>query len=826
MQLGGGDYNDNIYIILMKRIIVLLVAAMVSVGVSAAQGKKKNAKKSKTEQTAKKPAAKKGSIQAVLKDSAVYHKGLFEVVEQGGEYYFLVPTGQLGKDFLVVGRMSRGAADLKTAFSGYSGDKISEQLVRFNLSPDQKHLFLQGVQTFEMPRDTTGAMYQNVVRSNFQPIMESFEIKGKNSSNDTLLIEVTNFLLGDNPVTSFDAWTKRGLNIGGFQKDKSYISGVQSFPINTEITTIKTYTYTPAAKGYDGKPLPSSPATFELNTSIIALPEVPMQPRYADSRVGYFTERYVDYDKNPQGVKPVSMITRWRLEPKAEDMEAYKRGELVEPEQQIVFYIDPTTPKEWVPYLIQGVNDWEPVFRRAGFKNAIVGLEAPVGDSTWSLNDARHSAIVYKPSTTPNASGPHIRDPRTGQILESHINWYHNVMSLLRNWYMLQAGPNDPRAQQMEFPVELMGELVRFVSSHEVGHTLGLRHNFGSTSMVPVDSLRSATYLQKHGHATSIMDYTRFNYVVQPEDNIAPELQYPRIQNYDTWAIEWGYRRFPDLTTPEAEADTLNKWIIEMQKDPRYWFGHERNPDDPRSQAEDLGDNQMKANALGIKNLERVIKGLPQWTATKNEGFDNLTTMYNQVVMQYSRYVGHVAKWVGGIYEDPITQEQGTVVYTYVPKADQKEAMQWLNTHLFKTPMWLMDTEIFQRTQLNPMSVANSIYNNNIRKIVSARVINNLVMAQTELGNKAYTTTEYFADLNRCIMVQNPNEYQRVMQKCYVLQLIAVYTESSMMDVHSLVYGELFNLHAKCKNTRNSNPQITAHNLYIANMIDSAINKK
>ncbi len=486
-----------------------------------AAGKQKPAKKQKgksasADTTAKKATPAKGSIEATIKAGARRTDGLFTVFEQEGKYYFLIPTSLMERDMLVVNRISKAAADMRQGFFGYAGDPIGENMIRFRQSPDKKRLFIESVSTRELPRDTTGDMYRAVLRSNLQPIVASFEVKGTNRAKDSLLVDVTDFIGGDVELTGFDNYFKANMNIGGFQKDKSYVVGVKAFPENIEMKSTRSYLITPKVNipGYKPSPIP---ATYEINSSLILLPEVPMQARYFDPRVGFFTDDYIDYDKNPQGIKHIQMITRWRLEPKPEDIEAYKRGELVEPAKPIVYYIDPATPKKWVPYLIAGVNDWQAAFEQAGFKNAIVGKVAPTPeeDSTWSLEDARYSAIVYMPSNVANAMGPHVSDPRTGEILESHIHWYHNVMNLLRNWYLIQAAPSDTGARKMVFDDALMGDLIRFVSSHEVGHTLGLRHNFGSSSLTPVDSLRSASYLEKHGHTASIMDYARFNYVAR-----------------------------------------------------------------------------------------------------------------------------------------------------------------------------------------------------------------------------------------------------------------------------------------------------------------------
>jgi hypothetical protein len=504
-----------------------------------------------------------------------------------------------------------------------------------------------------------------------------------------------------------------------------------------------------------------------------------MQPRFYDARVGYFAVGYTDFDANPQGVKSVSLVKRWRLEPKAEDVEKYKRGELVEPAKPIIFYIDPATPEKWIPYLMQGVDDWKGAFEKAGFKNAIMAKRAPTRqeDSTWTLDDARNSAIVYKPSDIPNASGPSISDPRSGEIMESHINWYHNVMALLRNWYMIQCGPLDKRAQQMVFPDSLMGQLIRFVSSHEVGHTLGLRHNYGSSSSVPVENLRNKTWVEANGHTPSIMDYARFNYVAQPEDNISEKGLFPRIGDYDNWAIEWGYKMFPQYKSADEELPMLNRWVIEKLKDNRLWFGTETNPDDPRSQSEQVGDDPMKGSAYGIKNLQRIVPNLLQWTKEPNEDFEGLRTIYQEVVGQFSRYNGHVAKFVGGIMETPKTQEQSGPVYELVSKAKQKEAVAFLNKQLFTTPTWLIDQQIFDRTGQSGLVVVGNVQDNILNRLLGTRNLTKLIEAEASAGSKAYSALELLADLRSGIWSELTTKktidaYRRNLQKSYVNAMV------------------------------------------------------
>lgn len=853
----------------MKRLKVLSLAMLLAVGICTPTfaADTKTAKKAKTEKTTakkknkkgaaaadstKKPAAPKGSIEAVIKPGAKRMDGMFTVIEQEGKYYFLVPTTMLNRDMLVVNRLSKAAAGMRQGFFGYAGDPVNEAMVRFVQSPDEKKLFIEQISTRELPRDSTGSMYDAVVRSNRQPIVESFEIKGTNKAKDSLLVEVTDFVGGDSQLAAFMNYYKSAYNIGAFQKDKSFVLGIKAYPTNIEMKSTKSYLITPRATGpaAGGRTPSSNPATYEINSSLILLPAVPMQPRYADSRVGYFTDSYVDFDQNPQGVKNISMITRFRLEPKPEDVEKYKRGELVEPAKPIIYYIDPATPAKWVPYLIAGVNDWQVAFEAAGFKNAIFGKVAPTfeEDSTWSLEDARYSAIVYKPSDIPNASGPHVSDPRTGEILESHINWYHNVMHLLRNWYMIQAGPIDKGAQKMEFDDALMGDLIRFVSSHEVGHTLGLRHNYGSSAMTPTDSLRSITFLKKYGHTASIMDYARFNYVAQPEDNIPRELLYPRIGDYDKWAIEWGYRRFPDLTTPKSEETKLNEWIIEKSKNPRLWFGHEMNANDPRSQNEDLGNDQMRSNELGIRNLKRVVAGLPQWTRTPNEGYADLRTMYNEVLTQFNRYTGHVAKWVGGIYETPKSVEQPGAVYTPVEKSKQKEAMAFLDRQVFTTPTWLLDQDIFAKTGLKGPDVMRQVQTAALTRVLSTRVLTNLTNAEEIQGNNAYTVNDLFTDLNRTIWSElstgkTPDIYRRALQSAYVKTLISMArtgtpsgtiviimsggpASPTSTDIPARATYELKNLQARLKSASGGNTTARMHYQYLAKQIADALDPK
>jgi len=717
----------------------------------------------------------------VITDKAISKKGLFTIHKVEDKWYFEIADSLLGRDILIVNRLSKAGAGMRNFFFGYAGDQIGSNVVSFEKGPNNK-IFLKKISFDELSKDSTQPMYHAVMNSNIQPIVAAFDIAAFNKDSSGTIIDMTNYINTDNDILDFAANSKNVFQVGGQQTDKSYIVSVKTYPLNVEIKTVKTYSKSSGGGFGTPTPLPFASTgggqllTMELNSSLVLLPGTVMQKRFFDPRVGFFERRYTDFDANPQGVKDVIIAVRWRLEPKDEDIEKYKRGELVEPKKPIIYYIDPATPKKWIPYLIQGVNDWQAAFEKAGFKNAIMARMAPTPeeDSTWSLDDARFSAIVYKPSEIANASGPNVHDPRSGEILESHINWYHNVMSLLRNWYFVQCSPTDARARKMQFDDELMGQLIRFVSSHEVGHTLGLRHNYGSSSTVPVEKLRDKAWVEANGHTPSIMDYARFNYVAQPEDNISPAGLYPRIGEYDKWAIEWGYKKIYEAKTPEEEVPILNKITTErLQNNKRLFFGTEINFDDPRSQNEDLGDDAMKASGYGIKNLQRIVPNLMSWTKVANEDYSNLSDLYNEVVIQFSRYLGHVTKNIGGIYETPKVVEQAGAVYEYVPKAIQQEAMNFLNRNIFTTPTWLINKEISGKTGTDPLSIIGSRMEGTLNALLTNARMNKLISAEANMGSSTYTLSDLMNDLQKNIWTELTTHkpidvYRRNLQKAFV----------------------------------------------------------
>jgi hypothetical protein len=745
-------------------------------------------------------------------------KGLFNVHKIDDKFYFEIKESLFGREIMAITRFS------KVAGGGgvYGGELANQQVVKFEKGPDNK-VFMRVVTVISVA-DSSQPIYRAVKNSNLDPIAASFDIKAFGADSTGAIIDVTDYFKGDNQAVSISPSSKRRLNLIALQPDKSYIETIKSFPINTEVRSVKTFGASAAMPGMGAAPSPfpsaSLPAanaagvvTLEINNSFILLPEKPMQKRMNDPRTGYFVDDYTVYNDDQQKTEESSFIVRWKLQPKKEDLEKWKRGELVEPEKPIVYYIDPATPKKWRTYLIQGVNDWQAAFEKAGFKNAIMGKEWPEGDSTMSLEDARYSVIRYFASDIQNAYGPNVHDPRSGEILESHIGWYHNVMSLLHDWYFVQTAAVDTAARKMKFDDDLMGNLIRFVSSHEVGHTLGLRHNMGSSSKTPVEKLRDKAWVEANGHTASIMDYARFNYVAQPEDKIGRAGLFPRIGDYDKWAIEWGYGYGAD--NEEDDKKQRNKLYNErLAKNPRVWFGTYEygNLSDPRTQSEDLGDNSMKASDYGVKNLKRIMAKLPEWTKEEGDRYQNLQQMYGQVVSQFNRYLGHVARNIGGYYETPKSVEQAGDVYEVTPKAIQKEAVAFVSNHLFTTPEWMLNNEILNKIS-NPVSdQLSTIQDNVLGSVLSSSRLTKMAVHANRFPN-AYSVDELLNDMEKNILSEwtakkSIDGHRRNLQKSYVERMIAllgtgtaspamggfvisVAVDSKKTDVYSVVRGHL-----------------------------------
>lgn len=738
--------------------------------------KKKQKVTAMADTTARSKPVQRGNIKpysAVIKSGMTSSHGFVTVhySKTDDKYFLEIPMKVMGRDIMFVNRVARAYADMRNGMLGYNGDQIGQAVYEFELG-HKDNIYLKRMSFSEYATDSTSAMYQNVVSNNMQAIAEAFPIQAYNNDTTAVVIDITKFIGDDNPIVYFtNKVAKDKAGVGMQQADKSYVKSVNAYDHSVEVKALKTYT-----AGQN----PTGPCyTMELNSSWLLLPEKPMRPRLFDTRVGYFTVSHKDFDADPQGVKTTTYANRWRLEPKPEDEEKYKRGELVEPQKPIIFYIDPTTPKKWIPYLIQGVDDWNVAFEAAGFKNAIKAMEAPtaVQDSAWDIESAHCNAIMYRPSTIPNAMGPSIADPRSGEILESHVFWYHNVMSLVKQWYLTQCGAVDPRAHMVELPDTLMGQLIRFVSSHEIGHTLGLRHNMGSSSTVPVEKLRDKAWVEAHGHTPSIMDYARFNYVAQPEDHVGEKGLFPRVNDYDQWAIYWGYRWRPEFKTAKEEAKYLGKLVTDtLRVNHRLWFGGEGNPFDPRSQAESLGDDAIKASEYGIKNLKRILPNLNKWMVEDGENFDNLKSAMSAVYNQFGTYIGHVMTNIGGVYANDLRGGDKGAISVPVERDKQKASLQFIIRECLNTPTWLYNKDAFDKMGFSFGIEMSRLHEQLFNGLIARNRLSNMLDAEVRSKNP-YTITEFFTDLDNGVFSelyrgQNVCFVRRNMQRMYVMRLI------------------------------------------------------
>ena len=787
----------------------------------------------------KKNTKKEKTYSEVITDKAVTDNGLFDVHKIDDKYYYEINDSLLGRDMLMVTRIVKMATELPL-----NRHKMSEQVLKWEKFDN--NILLKQASYSKFANDSLPISIA-VSNSNFEPIIASFKISVKNKDKNSYVIDVTSLYKSDVKMFGFPQASRKSYKISSLDSKLSFIESIRSFPLNIETKHIKTYKSSDSRNGQ---------ISMVLNNSMVLLPKEPMRRRYFDERVGWFTSSQTDYGIDNQEAETVRYLDRWRLEVKDEDIEKFKNGELVEPKKPIVYYLDPATPKKWRKYLKDGIEDWNVAFEAAGFKNAVIVKYPPTKeeDPDWSPEDVRYSTVRYLASPSLNANGPHVSDPRSGEIIESDINWYHNVMKLLRNWYFVQTAAVNPEARGVEFKNEVMGELIRFVSSHEFGHTIGLPHNMGSSSAYPVDSLRSATFTKKYGTAPSIMDYARFNYVAQPGDEgvalMPSDWDTPNVGIYDIYSVKWGYKPILDVTQ-EEEKSILQGWITEKADDLMYRFGPS-GAIDPSSQTEDLGDNAVKASEYGIANLKRIMPNLIEWTTEDGETYDELEYMYNQVLGQFRRYMGHVANNIGGVYQYYKTADQDGAVYTHVSKEHQKACVNFLNNHLFKTPYWMIEKDILNKIEFagmtNRIRTVQSSYLNNILDFGKmARMIENEALN----GNNAYTLENFMNDVKNGIWSELRNGkkidvYRRNLQRTYIQRLgyimaneqprrqgsfWANYTTPvnvAVSDIRSSTLGTLLNLRKELsKSVKKYSDQNTKNHLnYCIGLINNALNPK
>ena len=774
----------------------------------------------------------------VITKEAKSDDGVFTIHTIKEKVYYEIPKNELGKEFLWVSQIAK-----TTLGAGYGGQAAGNRVVKWERKGNR--ILLRNV-SYDVVADPKLPVSRAVQAANNDTIIMAFNIEAI-GKDDAAVIDVSRLFTTE--VTEFSARTR--LRARGFDATRSFIEKTKSFPTNIEVEVSQTYTSPPETNpgGGGGGPQPPTPpnpfaqgmragtnATVVMHYSMVKLPEQPMMPRLFDERVGYFSVRKMDYGVDEHRAPQRTYITRWRLEKKDPN------AELSEPVKPIVYYVDPATPTKWIPWIKKGIEDWQPAFEAAGFKNAIIAKEAPskTEDPYWDPEDARYSVIRYLPSTIENASGPHVSDPRTGEILESDIQYYHNVMNLARDWYFLQVGPLDARAKKLPLPDDLMGRLVEYVIAHEVGHTLGFQHNMKASATYPAEKVRDAEWLKTMGHTPTLMDYSRFNYVAQPEDHIPVELLIPGIGPYDKWATMWGYKPIPGARTPDDEKKTLDEWARSQDAKPYLRFSTaDARGSDPGENTEAVGDaDAVASTALGIKNLKRVADMLLPATTHQGEPYDDLEELYGRMLGQWATELNHVTVIVGGFNSQQKHAGQDGVRFTIVPKERQAAAVKFLNENAFATPTWAVKPDILRRIEAaGAPARVNQAQERILNSLLNNARFDRLVEQEAIDGMAAYKPADFMADVRRGIWSElegtgpiKIDVYRRNLQNSYIdlLSNKLNVRPSVTDDYRALIKAELRDLSAAIGtvSARATDRQTRAHLADARDQIAKALDPK
>jgi len=790
----------------MKKIMFTSLVLAMTLGVSGCKSTQKVVADATTETASKnsKKNSKFKSYDKIITSEALTDEGLFKTHQVGADFFYEIPNDLLKRELLWVSRIAQIPSNLGGGYMN-AGSKTNEQVVSWERFQDK--ILLKVKSYAEVALDETAAINNSVKVNNYEPVLYAFDILAFDADSTSTVIDVTQFFSTDVPsISGLSPRLRSAYKVRSLDKDRSFINSIKSFPENIEVIQDVTYTAAePPSNGSVGS------ISLQMNQSMILLPKEPMQPRLNDPRVGFFTVDQIDYSSTALKADKKTYIRRWRLEPK--DPEAYARGELVEPVKPIIYYLDAGTPENLKEYIKQGIEDWQKPFETAGFKNAIIAREAPTKeeDPEFSPEDIRYSVVRYVASTTRNAVGPSVSDPRSGEIIESDIIWYHNHLRSYRNRYLLETGAANPSARTLNTKPEEIGEMMRQVIAHEVGHALGFPHNMAASYAYRVEDYRDGAFTQKNGIAASLMDYARYNYIAQPgDDNIRFVRQ---MGPYDHYAANWGYRVIPNATSPEQEIKTLNDWIMEKAGDPKYKFGRQSSRFDPQSQTEAIGDDPVKASTYGIKNLKYVIKQLPHWTSDQTNNYDDLEELYGELLGVYSRYVGHVVTNVGGVHENLKKPLQSGTVYSRVDKKTQKESVVWIQENVLNTPTWLIDKQILQN--INPdgyFEVLRSVQTRHLNSLLSIDRLGRLINSET-MDTEYYAAIDLLKDLREGIFSEsNLDIYKRNLQRAYVDRLEYLMTANpstsdynvAQSDIRALVRGQLSSLQYTLRRSLNS----------------------